>query len=170
MLVAHGTVVLVLVVKDDGYRGLINAGLALFVDQFREVAGSDLGEVLDAKDETDGVEDVGFTRAVEAGDGVEVRVEAARQSLFEDGLYVLESISAVNQKKQQSHLPMHSPGNYRTMSVRFEPVNDNFFNMHNATMIWFNSLLRSHCPIMFPTLQFFCCLLWWSQRQEMVWV
>jgi hypothetical protein len=35
-----------------------------------------LGEVGDAEDEADGVEDVGFAGAVEAGDGVEVGIEA----------------------------------------------------------------------------------------------
>ena len=86
LLVAHRTVGLVLVVEDDGHRGLVDAGLALFVDQCGEVAGSDLGEVLDAQDEADGVENVGFARTVEAGNGVEVRVEAARQLFVEDAL------------------------------------------------------------------------------------
>ena len=34
---------------------------------------------MDAQDEADGVEDVGFAGAVEAGDGVEVRVESKRE-------------------------------------------------------------------------------------------
>ena len=35
-----------------------------------------MGQVGDAEDEADGVEDVGFTRPIEAGDGIEVRIEA----------------------------------------------------------------------------------------------
>lgn len=48
LLVSHGTAVFILVVKDYGNRGLVYSGLALFVDQFGEVAGTDLGEVLNA--------------------------------------------------------------------------------------------------------------------------
>lgn len=40
------------------------------------MGGADLLQVGDAEDEADGVEDVGLAGAVEAGDGVEVGVEA----------------------------------------------------------------------------------------------
>lgn len=79
LLVTNRTGGLVLIIEHDGDTGLVDAGLALFVDEFGEVAGADLWEVLDAQDEADGVEDVGFAGAVEAGDGVEVRVESERE-------------------------------------------------------------------------------------------
>ena len=79
LLISHGTRRFVLVVEHDGDGGLVDPGLALLVDEFGEVARADLGEVLDAEDEADGVEDVGFAGAVEAGDGVEVRVEAVKR-------------------------------------------------------------------------------------------
>jgi hypothetical protein len=76
LLVSHGTAGFVLVVEHDGDGGLVDARLALFVNELGEVAGADLREVLNAQDEADGVEDVGFAGAVEARYGVEVRVEA----------------------------------------------------------------------------------------------
>lgn len=78
LLVSHRTGALVLVVKYDRYGGFVYACLALFINQFGEVAGANLWEVLNAKDEADRVKDVGFARAIKAGDGIEVRVESDR--------------------------------------------------------------------------------------------
>lgn len=88
LLVSHGTGGFVLVVEYDGDGCLVNARLALFVHEFGEVASANLGEVLDSQDEADGVEDIGFAGAVEACDGVEVRVKSARLSTIvsDDGL------------------------------------------------------------------------------------
>jgi hypothetical protein len=58
LLVPHRTIGLVFIVKNDCDRGLVDARLALFVDELGEVAGADLGEVLDAEHEADGVENV----------------------------------------------------------------------------------------------------------------
>ena len=76
LLVSDGTGGLVLVVEDDGDAGLVDAGLALLVHELREVAGTDLGQVGNAKDEADGIENVGLSRSVETGDGIEVGVES----------------------------------------------------------------------------------------------
>ena len=43
LLVSDGTGGLILVVEDDGNAGLVDAGLALLVDELRKVAGTDLG-------------------------------------------------------------------------------------------------------------------------------
>lgn len=64
------------VVEDDGDGGLGDAGLALLVYEFLEVGSPDLLQVGDAEDEADGIEDVGLAGTVQAGDGVEERVEA----------------------------------------------------------------------------------------------
>lgn len=75
VLVAERGACAVGVVEDDGDGGLGDPGLALLVDELLERGGAHLAEVGDAEHEADGVEDVGFAGAVEAGDGVEQRVE-----------------------------------------------------------------------------------------------
>lgn len=75
-LEADGRSLLVFVVEHNGDAGLCHAGLAALVDEILEVLRADGGEVGDAEDEADGVEDVGFSGAVEAGDGVEGFVPA----------------------------------------------------------------------------------------------
>lgn len=64
------------VVEDDGDGGLGDASLALLVDEFLEVGSPDLLQVGDSEDEADGVQDVRLPGTVQAGDGVEERVEA----------------------------------------------------------------------------------------------
>jgi len=64
------------VVEDDGDGGLGDASLALLVDEFLEVGSPDLLQVGDSEDEADGVQDVRLAGTVQAGDGVEERVEA----------------------------------------------------------------------------------------------
>ena len=64
------------VVEDDGDGGLGDAGLALLVYEFLEVGSPDLLQVGDSEDEADGVQDVRLAGTVQAGDGVEERVEA----------------------------------------------------------------------------------------------
>jgi len=76
LLVADGTGGLVLIVEDNGNAGLVDAGLALLVHELREVAGTDLGQVGNAKDEADGIENVGLSRSIETGDGIEVWVKS----------------------------------------------------------------------------------------------
>ena len=76
LLVSDGAGGLVFVVEDDGNAGLVDAGLALLVDELREIAGTDLGQIGNAKDEADGVENVGLARSVQTSNGVEVRVES----------------------------------------------------------------------------------------------
>jgi hypothetical protein len=76
VVVSDGTGGGVGVVEYDGDACLGDSGLALFVDEFGEVAGADLAEVRDSEDEADGVEDVGFAGSVEACDRVEVWVES----------------------------------------------------------------------------------------------
>lgn len=76
LLISHRAVGFVFVIKNDGDRGLVDASLALFVDELGEVAGANLGQILNAEDEANGIEDVGFAGAVKACDGVEVRVES----------------------------------------------------------------------------------------------
>lgn len=46
----------------NGHDGLVDACLALLVDQLVEVAGADLREVGNSQDEADGIEDVGLGR------------------------------------------------------------------------------------------------------------
>ena len=64
LLVSHGRRALILIVKYDCDGGLVDTSLALFVYQFGEVSSADLREVLDSEDETDGVENIGFTGAI----------------------------------------------------------------------------------------------------------
>ena len=64
------------VVEDDGDGGLGDASMALLVDEFLEVGSPDLLQVGDSEDEADGVQDVRLAGTVQAGDGVEERVEA----------------------------------------------------------------------------------------------
>ena len=54
---------------------------------------------MDAEDEADGVKDVGFARAVEAGDGIEMRVESDR-----DEIMVNRDISVSLMKSSDSKL------------------------------------------------------------------
>ena len=76
LLIPHGARGLVLIIKHNGDAGLVNPRLALLVDELGEIPRANLGQVGDAQDEADGVEDVGFTRPIEARDGIEVRIEA----------------------------------------------------------------------------------------------
>lgn len=64
MIVSDGTIFCIGVVEYYGDGCLGDPGLALFVDKFGEVSGSDLTEVCDTEDEADGVEDVGFSRTI----------------------------------------------------------------------------------------------------------
>lgn len=64
------------VVEDDGDGGFGDSGLALLVDEFLEVGSPNLLQIGDAKNEADGIENVRFSWTVQAGDGVEERVEA----------------------------------------------------------------------------------------------
>ena len=63
----------------------------MLVNQFLEVGGPNLLEVGDAEDEADRVEDVGFSRPVEARDGVEEGVEAGDDGSGRVGLESFES-------------------------------------------------------------------------------
>ena len=140
LLIAHGTAGLVLVVEDYGDGGLVDTGLTLLVDQFGEVAGADLGEVLDSENEADGIEDVGFSGAVEAGDGVEVRVEPdwlgwSKCLLLAAGQITFRCSSTVMER--------NLPGNHRAVSVGFEPVDDNLLDVHGAAILSMPTLLLS---------------------------
>lgn len=64
------------VIKDDGDSGLGDTRLPLLVDELLEVGSADLLQIGDAQDEANGVEYVGLAGAVEASDGVEVRVKS----------------------------------------------------------------------------------------------
>lgn len=137
LLIAHGTAGLVLVVKDDGDGGLVDTGLTLLVDQFGEVAGADLGEILDSENEADGIEDVGFSGAVEAGDGVEVRVEP-------DWLGWSKCLLLAGRWRCSSTaMERNLPGNHRAVSVGFEPVDDNLLDVHGAAILSMPTLLLS---------------------------
>lgn len=63
------------VVEGDRDGGFGDARVAAFVDELLEMGRAHLGEIADAQYEADRVEYVGLARAVEAGYGVEVRVE-----------------------------------------------------------------------------------------------
>ena len=103
LLVPHGARGFVLIVEHDGDAGLVDARLALLVHELGEVAGADLGQVGDSQDEADGVEDVGFSRPVEARDGVEVGVEPARG--WEEGGVRSTSASASRDRIKRCRSP-----------------------------------------------------------------
>lgn len=124
LLVPHRTIGLVFIVKNDCDRGLVDARLALFVDELGEVAGANLGEVLDAEHEADGVENVWFAGAVEACDGVEVRVESV--AVWGKGWLEMTCITTWLLGRK------NSPGDHRSVSIGFEPVHDDFFNVHDS--------------------------------------
>jgi hypothetical protein len=58
VVVSDGTVGCIAVVEDYGYAGFADACLSLFVNEFGEIAGSDLAQVCDSQDKADGVENV----------------------------------------------------------------------------------------------------------------
>ena len=77
VVVAQRRLGLVQVVEGDCDCGLGDARVAALVDELLQVGCAHLGQVRDAEHKADGVEDVGLAGAVEARDGVEVRVELA---------------------------------------------------------------------------------------------
>eukprot|EP00850_Spirogloea_muscicola_P019585 SM000194S04821 [mRNA] locus=s194:96066:101852:+ [translate_table: standard] len=76
VLVANGAADTIGIVEGDGDSSLGHAGLTLLVHQLLQRLGSHVLKVRNAEVEADGVEDVGFARAIEACDGIEVGVEA----------------------------------------------------------------------------------------------
>eukprot|EP00850_Spirogloea_muscicola_P009445 SM000053S17402 [mRNA] locus=s53:151404:158697:- [translate_table: standard] len=76
VLIANGAADTIGIVEGDGDSSLGHAGLTLLVHQLLQRLGSHVLKVCDAEVEADGVEDVGFARAIEACDGIKVGVEA----------------------------------------------------------------------------------------------
>lgn len=70
----HGRFRTIGVVKDNRDTCSSHTCLTAFIDQIHQVVRTDRRHLSDTKHETDGVEDVGFTGAVETRDGVEGRV------------------------------------------------------------------------------------------------
>ena len=81
MLIPHRTERLVPIVEYNGNTGLVDTRLSLFVDQLGQVPGTNLGEIGNSEDEADGVENVGFARTIEAGDGIEVGIESGGEDV-----------------------------------------------------------------------------------------
>lgn len=81
MLIPHRTERFVLIVEYDGNTGLVDTRLSLFVDQLGQIPGTNLGEVGNSEDEADGVENVGFARTIETGDGIEVGIESGKEDV-----------------------------------------------------------------------------------------
>jgi hypothetical protein len=75
LLVTYWTGRFVLVVENDRNGGFVYSSLSLFVDELGKISGAYLGQVRYTEHEANGVENVGFTRPVQAGNGVEVRIE-----------------------------------------------------------------------------------------------
>mmetsp|Transcript_65002 Transcript_65002/g.164753 ORF Transcript_65002/g.164753 Transcript_65002/m.164753 type:complete len:740 (+) Transcript_65002:1548-3767(+) len=75
LLVADGAAGLLLIVEYDCHASLGDTCLTLLVDQLRQVANSDLGQVRDTQDEANRVQDVGLAAAVQTGDRIELLVE-----------------------------------------------------------------------------------------------
>ncbi|KAK7262372.1 hypothetical protein RJT34_29941 [Clitoria ternatea] len=69
------------VIEDDGDYGFGDSCLALFVDKFLKIGSPNLLQVGDFEDEANGIKNVGFSKAVQAGDGVEEEVEARNAGL-----------------------------------------------------------------------------------------
>jgi hypothetical protein len=68
---------LVAIVEDECHRGFGDARLATLVDEVTgAAAGAQEFEASDSQTEADGVEDVGFSGSVQAGDRIEGRVPA----------------------------------------------------------------------------------------------
>jgi hypothetical protein len=59
------------VIEDNGHAGFGHTGLTALVDKILQVLRTNSAHIRDTEDETDGVEDVRFTTAVKASDGVE---------------------------------------------------------------------------------------------------
>ena len=62
MLVTERRLLLVSVVKCDGDSGLGDSSLTVLVDKLLEVGRSDMAQVGDTEEETDGVQDITFSR------------------------------------------------------------------------------------------------------------
>lgn len=76
-----------------------------------------MGEVGDAEDEADGVEDVGFAGAVEAGDGVEVGIEAVGVWMErEDGRWRWSII--FNSENDMQHTKQQHTNNNNATAIR----------------------------------------------------
>lgn len=76
LLVAERASVSLGIVKGNGDGGLGNPSLALLVDELLEISSSNLLEIGDTQNETDGIEDVRFPRPVQTRYRVEVGIEA----------------------------------------------------------------------------------------------
>lgn len=76
LFIADGAVALVLVVEHNRDAGLVDPRLALLVHQFRQIAGTDLTQIGNAQNKTDCIENIRFSRAVQTGNGVEMRIES----------------------------------------------------------------------------------------------
>lgn len=86
LLEAYRAGLLVGVIEDDGDAGLCDTGLPAFVDEILEILGSHGRHVCDAEHEANGVEDVGFARAIKSSDCVEGRIPSRDDSALAVGL------------------------------------------------------------------------------------
>jgi len=78
LLVAHRGTILILVVENDSDDSLGNSSLTLLVHKLGQVASTNLGQIGDAKHKTNRVQNVGFARAIQTRNGIEVGVEAGK--------------------------------------------------------------------------------------------
>ena len=85
-------------------------GLLAFRTYLLHIVNSDLCQVHNPEHEANGVQNVAFPRAVQPGDGIELRVP---------------------------------PRNHRSVGVRFEAVNDDFFEKHFLKQVAVCALLCS---------------------------
>lgn len=76
LFIPHRTKCFFFVVEHNGNTGLVDACLALFVDELRQVPRTDLREVGNTEDEAYGVENVGLSGSIETRDGIEVWIKS----------------------------------------------------------------------------------------------
>lgn len=76
LLVADGARCFVFIVKHNCDAGLVYAGLPLLVNELGQIPSANLAQIGDAENEADGVQNIRFSRSIEAGDCIEVGIKS----------------------------------------------------------------------------------------------